>query len=197
MSLLYAIVGDMERARFMLRGKVPYLQLRFKEAPLAPHLDEIRAWQQNYPHTHLIVNDDLSLAEQAGAWGVHLGQEDLDRTDPRALRQTTLKVGISTHNDTEIERALAAGAHHLGFGPIFATGTKTLKHPPQGTDRLKEVVRQVKLPIVAIGGINDENLAGVAETGVAMIAMIAHLDGIQSTEMLAGLMKKMDSALAG
>lgn len=191
MAQLYAIVGSMERARFMLEGGVPYLQLRFKDTPLAAHADEVRTWPARYPETRLIVNDDLALAESLGVWGVHLGQEDLARHDPEAVRRTALRVGISTHSDEEIERALAFRPAMLGFGPMYATDTKPLKHAPQGAQRLQEVVARLQVPIVAIGGINDGNLDEVLATGVAMVAMIAYLDRIADHAGLAALMKRL------
>jgi thiamine-phosphate pyrophosphorylase len=194
MADLYAIVGSLERARLMLEAGVPYLQLRFKEGPLAPHRAEIEAWAGRYPATRIIVNDDLALAVSLGVWGVHLGQEDLDRYDAETIRQAPLHVGISTHSDAEIERALVFRATLLGFGPMFPTATKELTHAPQGLERLREVVRRVALPIVAIGGIQEDNLDAVAATGVAMVAMISFLDRFSEPEGLRALMKRLARA---
>jgi thiamine-phosphate pyrophosphorylase len=189
MAQLYAIVGNIERARWMLEAGVPYLQLRFKDRPLGQHREEIAAWPARYPDAHLIVNDDLDFALSVGAWGVHLGQQDLLRYAPAQLRQAPLKVGISTHDDGEIRIAREHGAAMIGFGPIFPTGTKTVTHGPQGIARLREVVQQVPLPVIAIGGIGAQNAPEVAATGVAMIAMISGLDRIETVEALRELMK--------
>jgi thiamine-phosphate pyrophosphorylase len=191
MADLYAIVGRIERARLMLGAGVPYLQLRFKEQPLAPHRAEIAQWGERYPATRVIVNDDLELAVALGVWGAHLGQEDLDRYDAATVRAAPLRVGISTHDDAEVARALAYGAALLGFGPIFATGTKTLQHAPQGVERLRERVRSAPRPIVAIGGIGAENLDVVADTAVPMVAMIAYLDAFSSANALHALMERL------
>jgi len=194
LAQLYAIVGSLERARFMLEGGVPYLQLRFKEQPLAPHGEEIRAWPRRYPATRVIVNDDLDAAEDLQAWGVHLGQEDLDRYPPerlRALAHGGPVLGVSTHDDGEIARARALGAALLGFGPLFPTGTKTLKHAPQGVARLAEMVRRIDLPLIAIGGIGENTLDAVADTGVALIALIAYLDRIATPVQLADLQRRI------
>ncbi len=194
MADLYAIVGTMERARLMLAAGVPYLQLRFKEQPLAPHRDEIAGWAARHPATRIVVNDDLESALALGAWGVHLGQEDLARYDRAAVRAAPLRVGISTHDDAEIARALDYGAALLGFGPIFATGTKAVAHGPQGVERLRTVVAEVALPVVAIGGITGDGVDAVADTGVQMIAMIAHLDRYATAEALQSLMRRMERA---
>lgn len=191
MAELYAIVGDMERARFMLEGGAPYLQLRFKALPLAPRREEIAAWPARYPHTRLIVNDDLDFALAVGAWGVHLGQEDLRRYDGERLRQAPIQVGISTHDDGEIATALDAGAAMIGFGPVFPTETKALIHEPQGLERLAEISRSISCPVVAIGGIEGENLAGVVATGVGLIAMIGYLHRIETHAALRDLMDRM------
>lgn len=191
MARLYAIVGEMGRARLMLEARVPYLQLRFKERPLTPYLGEIAGWAALYPATRVIVNDDLALAGRAGVWGVHLGQEDLQRHSPQALRQTQLALGISTHSDREIGQALRFSPALLGFGPIFPTGSKDVSNPPQGVGRLREVSAAQSVPIVAIGGIGEETLDAVTETGVPMVAMIAYLDRFHTADDLAQLMERM------
>ncbi len=191
MADLYAIVGDMERARFMLEGEAPYLQLRFKDRPLHPHREEIARWPEAHPATRLIVNDDLEFAQAVGAWGAHLGQEDLRRHCKTALRDAPLSLGISTHSDEQIQRAIDCGAAMVGFGPMFPTGSKETTHAPQGVARLREVVASCGLPVVAIGGINDSNLDGVVASGVAMVAMIAYLDQFTTPEQLRALMARM------
>ncbi|HKI99321.1 MAG TPA: thiamine phosphate synthase [bacterium] len=191
MADLYAIVGSIERARVMLEARVPYLQLRLKDEPLEPHRAEVADWPRRYPDTRLIVNDDLALAVSLGAWGAHLGQEDLDRYDSRTVREAPLHVGISTHDDAELERAVAYGAAMVGFGPIFATGTKAVKHAPQGVERLRGMVRRAPLPVIAIGGITGDTLDAVADTGVPMVAMIAYLDRFADSAALQALMTRL------
>jgi thiamine-phosphate pyrophosphorylase len=191
MADLYAIVGDMERARLMLAAEVPYLQLRFKERPLAPHGAEIEQWATLFPATRVIVNDDLALALALRAWGAHLGQEDLGRYDRAAVRAAPLRVGISTHDDAEIARAVDCGAALLGFGAVFATDSKALTHAPQGVARLREVVAQAPLPVIAIGGIGAAELDAVADTGVPMVAMISHLDRCADAPALRALMARL------
>lgn len=189
MAELYAIVGSMERARFMLESGVPYLQLRFKEQPLAPHGEEIARWPREFPRTRVIVNDDLEFALAVGAWGVHLGQQDVRRYYPSMLQHLPLYLGISTHSDAEIERALTYRPAMLGFGPVFATGSKTTAHAPQGVERLGGVVRRVPLPVVAIGGITPHTAGEVAATGVAMVAMIAGLADVTAPDEIAALVQ--------
>jgi thiamine-phosphate pyrophosphorylase len=191
MARLYAIVGSLERARFMLGARVPYLQLRFKDRPLEPHREEISGWPARFPDTRLIINDDMDFAIRVGAWGVHLGQEDLLRYAPAQLRDARLKLGVSTHDEREIARALELGAALIGFGPIFATGTKALTHAPQGLARLREVVLTAPVPVIAIGGIHAGNAREVADTGVALIAMISGLEALTTAAELQSLMDSM------
>ena len=113
------------------------------------------------------------------------------RYAPSDLAGAPLRVGISTHTDEEVRRAVELGAASIGFGPVFATATKTLSHAPHGVARLREVVNQAPVPVVAIGGIGPVNLLPVAETGVAMIAMIAALERFADPASLASLMAAM------
>lgn len=195
MAQLYAIVGTVERARFMLEAGVPYLQLRFKGQPLAPHLEEIRAWRLRYPETRVIVNDDLDAAVAVAAWGVHLGQEDVHRYPPERLKATVrdhgLALGISTHDDAELALAKSLGAKMVGFGPLFDTATKRLQHKPHGVEPLARAVREFGLPVIAIGGIGEETLDAVADTGVAMIAMIAYLERLETHAQVQALERRI------
>ena len=192
MSKLYAIAGTIERARLMLEAGVPYLQLRFKGRPLAEHREEVAHWPAAFPATRLIVNDDLNLAEAVGAWGVHLGQEDLHHYTRARLAETPVQVGISTHSDEEIALAMEYAPALLGFGPIFATATKEVLHGPQGMERLREVVASAPVPIVAIGGIALSNLEEVARSGVAMVAMIGQLERLESAAEVRTLMGRLE-----
>ena len=191
MPQLYAIAGTIERARFFLGAGAPVVQLRFKTTALAPHLEEIRSWSRQYPACRLVINDDLDFAEAAGAWGAHLGQEDLQRFSPERVAKSGLQVGISTHNNDEIAFALGYRPALLGFGPIYATATKQTGHAPQGVDRLREVVRTAGLPIVAIGGIGETNFEEVAATECAYAAMISSLDRCQTVEDVRAVMLRL------
>ena len=139
-----------------------------------------------------MINDDLYTAQRVGAWGVHLGQEDLARYKTKEIRKATVNLGISTHTDEEIDLALRYNPAHLGFGPIFPTKTKFVGHSPQGVYRLADIVAKTPLPIVAIGGISDDNLESVVETNVAMIAMISYLDSLLTVEEVRSFMKRVE-----
>lgn len=191
MPQLYAIASNIERARLFLEARAPVVQLRFKDQPLAPHETEVRGWAARYPASRVVINDDLEFAQRAGTWGVHLGQEDVLRYGRERIRACGLQVGISTHSDEEIAIAKTYAPALLGFGPIFATATKAVGHAPQGVARLAQAVRTAGLPIIAIGGITGENLAAVAETGCAYIAMITYLDRFTRAEELAAFIAQV------
>jgi thiamine-phosphate pyrophosphorylase len=155
----------------LLRGGVQVLQVRCKGWPesrvrqaliaLAPACQ-----QAGVP---LIVNDHPALADLAD--GVHLGQQDgpFDRTKlgPAKL------VGRSTHDREQLAAAVAEGVDYVGFGPVFATGTKPDALPPRGLVTLAEIVRASPVPVVAIGGICPENLGLLRQTGVHAWAIIS------------------------
>ena len=191
MAELYVIVDDIRRALFMLKAEVPYLQLRCKDTALGPYIGEISQWPFEFPRTKLIINDDLDFAVFAKAWGVHLGQQDLQCYSRDDLMRTELNLGISTHGDEEIELALQFSPAMIGFGPMFATDTKQLTHPPRGVARLTQVVASSPVPVVAIGGIDDGNMDDVVKSGVAMVAMIAYLKRLETVEEVHALTTRL------
>jgi len=191
MAQLYAIVSNLARAQWLLEAQVPYVQLRFKAQPLAPHAEQLREWVAQYPASRLVINDDLDLALTVGAWGVHLGQDDLTRYEGNTLRQAPLSLGISTHTPQEIAHALTFAPAIIGFGPVFATASKSLTYPPQGLQRLQQVVAQVPVPVVAIGGIGPHNMRQVVASGAGLLAMLSHLDTLTTVSQLQQLMDRL------
>lgn len=120
----------------------------------------------------LVVNDRVDLALSAGADGVHLGQTDLSIEEARRFAPR-LVIGVSTHDMAQVERAVAAGADYLGFGPIFATQTKHNPDPVQGIAGLRAAVAAAHgTPIVAIGGIEPHHARDVYAAGATAICAI-------------------------
>jgi thiamine-phosphate pyrophosphorylase len=128
-----------------------------------------------------IVNDDLTVAQEIGADGVHVGKDDpsieeCKRTAvSRGEATSPLLVGYSAHSLDEAVEAERNGADYVAFGAIFPTSTKGHAHPVQGLQKLSGVVRAVRIPVVAIGGINRDNAKDVLATGVHSVAMISAL----------------------
>jgi thiamine-phosphate pyrophosphorylase len=168
-----------------LRAGVTVVQLRLKQAGAGELLRIARAAVRACRERGaiLLVNDRPDVARLAGADGVHLGQDDLPVEEARAVLGGEAIVGISTHSEAELDRALAAGADYVGFGPIFATATKAATapfapalpapHGPQGLARAAARARGV--PVIAIGGITAANAGLLAGTGALGIAAIGEL----------------------
>lgn len=124
----------------------------------------------------LIVNDYWRLAIEEGCDFVHLGQEDLDAADLGAIRRAGLKLGVSTHDDKELETALAARPDYVALGPVYPTILKAMKWAPQGLHRIADWKQRVgSLPLVAIGGLNIERLEGVFDAGADSAAVVTDI----------------------
>jgi thiamine-phosphate pyrophosphorylase len=181
-SGVYAVVDGsaarrpLELVDAFVRGGAAVVQLRLKEAGAGELVRVAReARKLCAGRALLLVNDRPDVARLAEADGVHLGQEDLPWRAARAILGPEALIGVSTHSDAEIDAA--QGADYVGFGPIFATGSKpgAVLPPPQGLDGLRRAVQRSKAPVVAIGGITIENAAEVAAAGARCAAAIAAL----------------------
>jgi len=171
-----------EQAREALRGGARIIQLRAKQSGDRRALlfaEQIRAITRD-ADARLVMNDrfDLALAAQADA--VHLGQDDLAPGDLPESAREHLAVGRSTH---DLEQALAAcreDIDYLAYGPLFGTRSKTTPYAPRGLDALREIVAAAgALPVIAIGGIDEGNLATVLACGVSGVAVIAAVAGAE------------------
>jgi thiamine-phosphate pyrophosphorylase len=124
--------------------------------------------------TKLVVNDYWRAAIVAGAKHLHLGQEDLAEADLDAIRDAGLTLGISTHDDTELETALRAKPDYIALGPIFPTTLKSMRFAPQGIAKITEWKKRVgNIPLVAIGGIKLEQAAAIFAAGADSIAVVS------------------------
>jgi len=124
--------------------------------------------------TKLIVNDYWRAAVVAGAAHVHLGQEDLADADVAAIKEAGLTLGLSTHDDAELETALAAKPDYIALGPIFPTTLKSMRFAPQGIAKIGEWKKRVgHIPLVAIGGIKLEQAAEIFAAGADSIAVVS------------------------
>ena len=162
-------------ARAALRGGADMIQLRDKTGDVRALMPQARAIQA-LCRSHgavFIVNDRLDLALAAEADGVHLGQEDLPAEAARPLLPRGRILGVSTHNREQAEAARASGADYIGFGPMFATDTKDTGYTPRGLEALRDIRAAVPLAILAIGGINLENVAEVIAAGATAPAVIS------------------------
>jgi thiamine-phosphate pyrophosphorylase len=122
----------------------------------------------------LVVNDYWRAAIVAGAKHLHLGQEDLVDADLAAIREAGLTLGISTHDDEELETALRANPDYIALGPIFPTTLKSMRFAPQGIPKITEWKRRIgDIPLVAIGGIKLEHASEIYAAGADSIAVVS------------------------
>jgi thiamine-phosphate pyrophosphorylase len=165
-------------ARALVDGGARILQLRMKDASAAAVLavvDELRPLCRARCVT-FIVNDRLDVALAGGADGAHLGQDDLPLAAARGIVPAGFVLGISTHNEAQARAAVDGGADYIGFGPCFATRTKSNPDQVVGLDTLARVCT-LPVPVVAIGGITLETVADVARAGAHAAAIIRAVNG--------------------
>ncbi len=121
----------------------------------------------------LVLNDYWEVALDTGIGFIHLGQDDLRDADLEAIKLAGIKFGVSTHDDAELDLALAAEPDYVALGPIYETKLKAMPWSPQGLDKIKEWRRKIgTLPLVAIGGLTPERAAAVLDAGADSVAVI-------------------------
>ena len=171
----YAVVPNADWVIRMINAGANTVQLRCKNLSgqdLASEISRCVKAVKN-TQTQLFINDHWQAAIDAGAYGVHLGQEDLDTADLSAICQAGLRLGISTHSDAELLRALAFNPSYVACGAIFPTTTKQMPTAPQGLIRLRHYVEMAgETPTVAIGGIDLSNAQAVLNCGVSSLAVV-------------------------
>ncbi|MBU9544127.1 thiamine phosphate synthase [Burkholderia multivorans] len=179
---LYPVVPDAEWVERVLDCGVQTVQLRVKgAAPDALRREIARAVAagRRYPDARVFINDHWQIAADEGAYGVHLGQEDLETADLAALARAGLRLGLSSHGYYEMLRALHERPSYLALGPVFATATKAVAAPPQGLARIARYARfaSPRVPLVAIGGVGLDALPAVLATGVGSVAVVSAVTG--------------------
>ncbi|WP_225781411.1 thiamine phosphate synthase [Xenophilus sp. Marseille-Q4582] len=197
---LYAVLPDAAWVGRMARAGVPTVQLRFKSEDSRAIAREVRSAVEAVRGTDalLFINDHWQLAIEAGAYGVHLGQEDLDALTPgevQQLRQSGLRLGVSTHGYAEMVRADAVSPSYLALGAVFPTTLKKMATAPQGLARLHDYARLMQgYPLVAIGGIDMQRLPDALAAGVGSIAVVRAIVGADDPE---GAARALMAALQG
>ena len=190
---LYAIVPNAEWVKRVLEYGVDTVQLRVKSEDTDYLAQEVatavHAVQQIKPEIPLLINDHWQLALDYGAYGVHLGQEDLERVDLEKIRAAGLRLGISTHSVAEMHRAHQLRPSYIAMGAVYPTTAKKIPTAPLGLERLKEFAYLMSdYPLVAIGGININNAADVLKCGVGSIAvMSAIIDALDPAQAVLDL----------
>jgi hydroxymethylpyrimidine kinase/phosphomethylpyrimidine kinase/thiamine-phosphate diphosphorylase len=172
---LYPIVEDANWVAKALTWNIDSLQLRIKnksyqETDLQIKQAVLNAKQGSF---QLFINDYWSLALKHHAYGVHLGQEDLNDCDIELLKKSNIRLGLSTHSYTELARAVALQPSYIAFGPIHATTTKVMCFLPQGIERLKVWRSLVSTQLIAIGGLNLSNIQAAVDCGVDGVSVVS------------------------
>lgn len=169
--LIFSINQTIEKLKIALKSGIKWIQYREKDLSRKEILKQafyLRDLTNQY-NALLTINDYLDIAIAIEADGVHLGQDDLPIEV--AKRFFSGIIGISTHNLKEAVKAQESGADYLGFGPIFKTTTKKDAIEPRGIDMLSFIQKKVNLPVVAIGGINVDNIISIKKVGCNFVAV--------------------------
>ncbi|MCK0471504.1 thiamine phosphate synthase [Halalkalibacter sp. APA_J-10(15)] len=188
---LYAITGEefhqgrdlidvMEEA---IKGGVDMIQLRDKRSSKKEVFEKAKKLRQltlQYD-VPFIVNDHIDVALAVDADGIHIGQDDLPIEEARKIVGNKL-IGLSTHHIEEARAAVKAGADYIGVGPIFSTKSKVDVVDPVTTEYIKQVVAEITIPFVAIGGIKLHNVDQVLEAGASRICMISEIVGAEDIQ---------------
>lgn len=172
---VYLIVDDAAWITRLLPHGLRFVQLRLKDRPeteLRAQIREARALCAA-SGALLVINDHWRIAIAEGCDFIHLGQEDLDGADLPAIRRAGMRLGISTHSEAELERALGLAPDYVALGPVFPTILKQMPWAPQGLTRLTEWKRRIgALPLVAIGGLTPERGRAALDAGADSAAMV-------------------------
>lgn len=175
---VYPIVDSAAWIRRLVPAGLRLVQLRIKDRSVEELRAEIRESRDlcQRAGAQLVVNDHWQLALEAACDFVHLGQGDLDSADVPALRRANVRIGISTHDDAELARALGLSPDYVALGPIYPTLLKVMAFAPQGLERIGEWKRRIgAIPLVAIGGITLERLPGVLAAGADSAAVVTDI----------------------
>ncbi len=172
----YPVVDSLDWVRRLTALGVGTVQLRAKNLDDDAALRLVRdalAITRGTP-TKLVVNDYWRAAIEARAEHLHLGQEDLADADVSAIRKARLTLGVSTHDDAELDAALKADPDYVALGPIFFTTLKAMRFAPQGIPKITEWKKRIgDIPLVAIGGIKLEHAADIFAAGADSIAVVS------------------------
>ena len=177
---LYAVLPDAAWVARMVALGVPTVQLRFKSDDAAAVQREVNAAVQAVQGSQslLFINDHWQAAIEAGAYGVHLGQEDMQDAPLERIRASGLRLGLSSHGYVEMLRAAQHEPSYIALGAVFPTTLKRMATAPQGLGRLNRYARLMRQhSLVAIGGIDLAAMPSVLQTGVGSVAVVRAITG--------------------
>lgn len=183
------IFDQVEKA---VRGGASCVQLREKELGHEDFLAEAKEMAKLCKRlgVKLIINDNVDVALESGADGVHVGQDDMQAMDVRRRIGPDKILGVTAKTVEQAQAAEAAGADYLGSGAVFGSATKT-DAKPMDMDTLRSICASVGIPVVGIGGVNRENIARLAGSGVAGAAVVSGIFAAQDIEAECRLLRGM------
>ena len=191
---LYAVMPDADWVKRMVEAEVPTVQLRFKSddrSKLKTQITQAVAAVQG-SKTLLFINDFWQEAIEAGAYGVHLGQEDLELANLDAIHAAGLRLGLSTHGYAEMVSADRYCPSYIAMGAVFPTQLKQMPTAPQGLGRLYKYVQLMNnYPLVAIGGIDEGSIHAVAQSGVGSVAVVRAITQSKNPQATVGYLKDL------
>ena len=163
-------------ARQLAAGGVGIFQIRAKNLSKQEILTHARVLASLLAELGLplLLNDHPDLVVPSGAAGCHLGQDDLGIPEARKMLGSSFLLGLSTHSPCQAEAGQALGADYLGFGPLYATGTKP-DYIPIGPEKIREITGKVTIPFFCIGGLNPDRVAEAARHGARRVCVVSHL----------------------
>ena len=204
--LLYAVtdrswVGRqtlLEQAEDAIRGGATCVQLREKELEADSFLEEAVAAKTLCARygVPLFINDNVEIAVQCGADGVHVGQSDLEAGRVRALVGEDMILGVSVHTVEQAAAAERAGADYLGAGAVFATATKP-DAAEVSLETLRAICGAVSIPVVAIGGINRDNISRLAGSGICGAAVVSAIFGAGDIREACSVLRRLAEEVVG
>jgi len=168
--------GNEKVVEDVIKGGAEIIQLREKEWNKEKLKEEAIKLNKICKENNVlfIVNDYVDVALEIGADGVHLGQSDMSISDARKICGDNLIIGLSTHSVEQALKADKEDVDYITIGPIFKTRAKDFT---VGTEIIKEIIKKINKPLIAIGGINKENIGSVLEQGVKSVAVISSVVG--------------------
>jgi thiamine-phosphate pyrophosphorylase len=172
---LYGVMPDADWVKRMVDAQLPTVQLRFKSEEKSKIRKQIResVAAVKDSKTLLFINDYWQEAIDAGAYGVHLGQEDLEDANLDEIRVAGLRLGLSTHGYAELVHADRFCPSYIAMGAVFPTNLKKMPTAPQGLGRLYQYAKLMNnYPLVAIGGIDQDSIPAVSRSGVGSVAVV-------------------------
>jgi len=171
----YPIVDSAGWIARLLPCGIRFVQLRVKDRPAAEIHEEIAAAKAlaMLAGAQLVVNDYWQEAIDLRCDFIHLGQDDLAHADIPAIRRAGLRLGVSTHDEGELARALEVQPDYIALGPIYPTTLKEMAFAPQGLARIGEWKRRIgAIPLVAIGGITLERAGAIFDAGADIVSVV-------------------------